>query len=212
MFYFKYFIPIVDLHCWHYQHEGMSISLLHTAFIPKQESRQYKGKHLESNPKSCHSTVESMWCSKPHPPHTLKIKQPVQISRVIKKNLQTDTRDAFCCKVGKGVGTKLKRELNMPVPIWDAWQQLCCDVKGDKGCHSTILFFKLSSTVSRQCKPLWGGEETGPIFKCPATLSGSKIVQMERYTTPHGALFECGGHNAPHTALMLPLPRDDSHI
>lgn len=141
MFYFKHFIPIADLHFWHYQHEGMSVSLLHTAFIPEQESRQYKGKHLESNPKSC--TPQWKVCEVLSLIYHIHWRSNDQCKshKLSRRTSKLPQGDAFCSKAGKGLGTKLKRELNMPIPIWDAWQQLCCDVKGDRVSFNNVFFF-----------------------------------------------------------------------
>lgn len=153
------------------------------SFIPKQESRQYKGKHLESNPKSCHSTVESMWSSKPHLPHTLKIKWPVQISQVIKKNLQTATRGCFLQQGREGTWDKAEERTehaNTNLRCSTAtllWCQRRQGVIQQYFFLNIALQFQGNANDSEEVKKQGVGCP-GPVFKHPATLLESKVVQI----------------------------------
>lgn len=140
----------------------MTVSLIYTAFTPKQESRQRKTSRKQPwNWR--HSSVEYV-------PFQAKYATCTegQVSSKVCKSFQTDTKGCFLQrgreevkhnhrKCFLGQSWKVNRACGYQSEVLDSTS---ADSKGSyKVCHSTVFVFQLSSTVARKCKPLLGDEE-----------------------------------------------------
>lgn len=203
----------------------MALSLIYTAFIPEQESRQSRGKYRESNPETdvtpqCQVCVVLSWAYHIH--WGSNGQQRVQISQAIKKNFQTSTKGWMLSATRQGE----KSSVTAGDSSWDKAEERTEHAGTNLRCltaalcyaiiskatttyviQQTALVFQLSSTVARKCKLLLRDEEIRgrilcPIFKCPATC---QCLTRQICTTLPGLLCRYGG-------LKCTVYRDDRHV